>query len=232
MTTKTTISLLPPTPSISQTYHPTLRSCIQKTSSSSLPPTPQTFLDSMVVRETVFVDEQKVALENEFDDEDPRCWHWVLYAGDSEEGMKPVGTIRLVPFPQQGETPRAGGVYFGGQLVNAEEMGSATTAPDHQDEEPHLSLGRLAVLPAYRGRGFARLLISAALQYAQEHPTLFNVSQPGRDLTWNGLVCIHAQVGAMEMWARNGFQVDESLGRWWEEGMEHVGMYRRCEIAR
>lgn len=121
-----TISLLPPTPSISKTYSPTLRSCIQQTSppSSSLPPTPQTFLDAMTVREAVFVDEQKVALENEFDEEDPRCWHWVLYASE-EHGTepKPAGTIRLVPFPQLGEEPRAGGVYFGGELTNAEELG-------------------------------------------------------------------------------------------------------------
>jgi len=75
----------------------------------------------MVVREAVFVDEQKVALENEFDEEDPRCWHWVLYAAGEPES--PVGTIRLVPFPQQGEEPRVGGVYFGGELVNAEELG-------------------------------------------------------------------------------------------------------------
>lgn len=107
----------------------------------------------------------------------------------------------------------------------------ATTTTTTSDGEPHLALGRLAVLPAFRGRGFARLLISAAVQFAQENPTLFNVSQPGRDLAWKGLVCCHAQVGAMEMWARNGFQVDESLGRWWEEGMEHVGMYKRCEVA-
>jgi len=118
------------------------------------------------------------------------------------------------------------------QLLTTPLATATATTTDHQDEEPHLTLGRLAVLPAYRGRGFARLLISAALQFAQEHPTLFNVSQPGRDLTWKGLVYCHAQVGAMEMWARNGFQIDESLGRWWEEGMEHVGMYKRCEIAR
>lgn len=127
MATQPKIALLPPTTSISKTYSPTLRSCIQQTSppSSSLPPTPQTFLDAMVVREAVFVDEQKVALENEFDEEDPRCWHWVLYApGELEsEGVKPAGTIRLVPFPQLGEEPRAGGVYFGGELTNAGELG-------------------------------------------------------------------------------------------------------------
>lgn len=126
MATQPKIALLPPAPSISKTYSPTLRSCIQQTSppSSTLPPTPQTFLDAMTVREAVFVDEQKVALENEFDEEDPRCWHWVLYASEEPESEpKPAGTIRLVPFPQLGEEPRAGGVYFGGELVNAGELG-------------------------------------------------------------------------------------------------------------
>jgi predicted GNAT family N-acyltransferase len=38
---------------------------------------PQTFLDAMEVREKVFVKEQKVPLENEFDSDDSRACHWV-----------------------------------------------------------------------------------------------------------------------------------------------------------
>jgi hypothetical protein len=38
---------------------------------------PKTFLDAMEVREEVFVKEQGVPLDNEFDSDDPRACHWV-----------------------------------------------------------------------------------------------------------------------------------------------------------
>ena len=42
------------------------------------------------VRETVFIDEQRVPRELEFDDRDPRCFHVLVFDGDT-----PVGTGRL-----------------------------------------------------------------------------------------------------------------------------------------
>jgi hypothetical protein len=38
---------------------------------------PKTFLDAMEVREQVFVNEQDVPLQNEFDSDDARSCHWV-----------------------------------------------------------------------------------------------------------------------------------------------------------
>jgi len=38
---------------------------------------PKTFLDVMDVREAVFVQEQAVPLDNEFDSDDARACHWV-----------------------------------------------------------------------------------------------------------------------------------------------------------
>jgi hypothetical protein len=38
---------------------------------------PKTFLDAMEVREQVFVKEQNIPLENEFDADDARSCHWV-----------------------------------------------------------------------------------------------------------------------------------------------------------
>jgi len=32
------------------------------------------------------------------------------------------------------------------------------------------------------------------------------------------------------MWERNGFVVDEGMGRWSEVGVEHVGMFRRVVV--
>jgi len=49
----------------------------RKESSLEQPNVPKTFLDAMEVREEVFVKEQGVPLENEFDSDDPRACHWV-----------------------------------------------------------------------------------------------------------------------------------------------------------
>ncbi|KAF2663910.1 hypothetical protein BT63DRAFT_114550 [Microthyrium microscopicum] len=40
---------------------------------------PQEFIDIMTIREKVFVEEQGVPLENEMDDEDAHCWHFLIY---------------------------------------------------------------------------------------------------------------------------------------------------------
>ena len=79
---------------------------------------PQGFIDAMKVREAVFVEEQGVPLENEFDEDDARSFHWVAYASmprkqsspdahardekiekkrrESTSTKMPIGTIRLV----------------------------------------------------------------------------------------------------------------------------------------
>ncbi|KAJ3505263.1 hypothetical protein NM208_g16215 [Fusarium decemcellulare] len=115
------------------------------------PPTiPQTFVDAMEVREQVFVEEQKVPAENEFDTDDPRSCHWVVYASVNkteelevrdEEGnvihprrsstrSTPIGNIRLVPFPHPPH-PREGGKYWGGVLEgkNGQESENTSTSP-------------------------------------------------------------------------------------------------------
>ena len=101
---------------------------------------PKTFLDVMEVRQEVFVKEQNVPLENEFDSDDPRSCHWVVYASINkteelevrdEEGnivqprksttrTTPIGTIRLVPFPHEPH-PKADGKYWNGVLYDDEE---------------------------------------------------------------------------------------------------------------
>jgi predicted GNAT family N-acyltransferase len=104
------------------------------------PPTiPAAFLDAMEVRENVFVKEQGVPAENEFDADDPRCCHWIAYASVNkyetlevrdEEGnvmmpressteTVPIGTIRLVPFPHEPH-PVKDGKYWNGVLQGSE----------------------------------------------------------------------------------------------------------------
>lgn len=48
---------------------------------------------------------------------------------------------------------------------------------------------------------------------------------------WNGLVCVHAQEQVVKAWEKWGFQVDEGMGVWWEEGIRHVGMFQRLEVG-
>lgn len=245
----------------------------------SLPPAaqlnaciPPTFRDAMVVRTAVFVQEQNIPQENEYDADDARCAHWVLYSDVSKE--TPIGTIRLVPYPH-GPHPVPGGVYVDGELVDTTSPSTTDpsapaahpsstptttqpTAPSshpttheakshEEEEEPYLKLGRLAVLRTARGQGHAATLIRTALAWARDHPSYFDTPSssppspaakgqggaPGPTAQrWNGLVLCHAQVDAVKVWERNGFRVDEAMGRWWEEGIEHVGCVLRVHVDR
>jgi len=112
------------------------------------PSVPKTFLDAMTVRRQVFVEEQHVAMENEFDADDRRSCHWVAYAsvnrtiepevrdpttGDivrprrSETSTVPVGTVRLVPFPHPPH-PTPGASYLDGKLVSGGGGGDGAPA--------------------------------------------------------------------------------------------------------
>lgn len=105
-----------------------------------------------------------------------------------------------------------------------------------------MKLGRLAVLKEFRGSGIARMLVSAAMAWSQSNPTLFNpsVSTMGMDKitgetdgevpVWKGLMCVHAQVQVQKVWAKWGFELDEGMGTWDEEGIMHVGMFRRLSL--
>jgi len=125
------------------------------------PVIPPIFLDAMSVREAVYVDEQGVPLHFEFDLDDMRAIHWVIYASvqkpvapeitDPSTGeilvprrsstkTVPIGTIRLIPFPHQPH-PRQGGIYVGDRLVNAGSLATEVDpnrsgfVPEMTDEE-------------------------------------------------------------------------------------------------
>jgi predicted GNAT family N-acyltransferase len=42
---------------------------------------------------------------------------------------------------------------------------------------------------------------------------------------------VHAQEQVVGTWKRWGFEVDEGMGRWDEEGIMHVGMFTRLPIG-
>ncbi|KAL7911164.1 acyl-CoA N-acyltransferase [Trichoderma velutinum] len=241
----------------------------------TLPSTiPRTFLDAMEVREEVFVKEQSVPQENEFDADDPRSCHWVIYVSVNktevpeirdEEGnvvrprksstrSTPVGTVRMVPFPHEPH-PKPGGEYWNGVLKGEEDDTSNHDVPStrpfvqdrpttfHDGKEPYIKLGRLAVVKDYRGYRFAGQLVKSALDWIKANPSFFDpsirelgleqlgASTEAQAPQWEGLVCVHAQEQVASAWAKWGFEIDEGMGKWWEEGIPHVGMFLRLDIG-
>ena len=169
-----------------------------KSLSSQSSSVPKTFLDAMEVREQVFVQEQGVPAESEFDTDDPRSCHWVIYASinsvtspeeidakgnitklkESTTRATPIGTIRLVPFPHFAHPEPGSKFVFSPEEAAA---GPPTYIVDrktsyHDGIEPYLKLGRLAVIKEFRGSGMAKILANAALTWARENPTFFNPS--------------------------------------------------------
>lgn len=123
--------------------------------------------DLRAVRETVFVHEQQVPLDLEWDELDPHCHH--VLARDLQGS--PIGTGRLTP---------------------------------------QRSIGRMAVLRAWRNAGVGDALLHALLRQA-------------RALGWPA-VTLHAQVSAERFYLRHGFT---PLGeRFMEAGIEHQEMRR------
>lgn len=103
------------------------------------------FADLRAVRETVFVREQSVPIEEEWDALDPDCVHAIARDTDGS----PIGTGRLVP-------PEA--VVHG---WTARESGAA--APDSAEAR----IGRMAVLRDWRGRGVGAALLTALMDEAR-----------------------------------------------------------------
>jgi predicted GNAT family N-acyltransferase len=124
------------------------------------------------VRETVFVQEQNVPIEEEWDALDPQCLH-VIARDDS--GL-PIGTGRLTP--------------------------------EHR-------VGRMAVLPDWRGRGVGDALLAALVEVARQRG-------------WRELA-LNAQVSAFGFYARHGFVPYDA--RFHEAGIEHQAMRRKLEGA-
>ncbi|KAJ5746853.1 uncharacterized protein N7511_008549 [Penicillium nucicola] len=184
---------------------------------------PTTFNDAMKIRMHVFVDEQKCSAEAEIDSDDTRSWHWVIY-----DGATPVGVIRLVPPPQ---LPHS-------QVTNPETAETAQPGEVVYDwaHEPCIKLTRVAIMPEYRGLGLGRRLVETALEWAAVHAAeideaaaAFKAERESAPL-WKGLVLVHAQVDVERMYARLGFETEEALGTWYEEGIEHRGMFHRLSL--
>lgn len=162
-----------------------------------------------------------------------------------------VGCIRVVPPPhpphpksglehQTEATSLRSPTHVSHPNSHLQQQGIKNTG--HVPEEPYIKLGRLATLPQFRSMGLSRLLIKAALEYVASHPNeITPLSSPaeiekakieGRPeaIPWQGLVMVHAQKQVEGLWEKYGFKRDDQLGAWDEEGIEHVGMWRRIAV--
>ncbi|BDD57570.1 hypothetical protein MPDQ_007775 [Monascus purpureus] len=206
-------------------------------------PNPPVFNDAMLIRQKVFIDEQGCSPETEIDEDDPRSWQWVLYTETSTgtgTERSPVGVIRLVPPPHE---PHEALLASCNCDSNAEESHKNHAKYDLY-HEPYIKITRVAILREYRGKGLVRPLLGAALDWARQNAKEIDAAHArvvktyaGQDkeraLTaskWKGLVLVHAQVNVEKMYERLGFETDTSMGRWMEEGIEHVGMWRRVDV--
>ncbi|MCJ1336629.1 hypothetical protein MMC09_001907 [Bachmanniomyces sp. S44760] len=178
----------------------------------------------------------------------------------SEGSKVAVGVIRVVPPPHGPHpTPGSGHeVDNADGLVKSSDgelnIGADTAIPAnlvlvdratsfHDGVEPYVKLGRLATLKEYRGLGLGRLLVNNALEWLGKHGKENVQPRPndpvererteggaGAAAEWKGLVLAHANVAAEGFWKSMGFEKDEGMGEWWEEGIRHVGMFRRLEV--
>ncbi|KAL4879441.1 acyl-CoA N-acyltransferase [Aspergillus karnatakaensis] len=226
----------------------------------SPPTNSQIFTDALAVRLEVFVDEQKCTAEIEIDDDDARSWHWVLYdeqattqnpifgvltGKQKEEKLRiPVAVVRLVPGPHASHEDfvKAWQAIEGAGDGEKQHAANADVDGAKYDlvHEPYIKFGRVCVLAGYRGCGLARRAMEEAMRWAEENPHQIDaayaevVKREGGDTgslqKWKGLSLIHAQVDVEKMYAKLGFETDKEFGNWTEEGIEHVGMWKRLAV--
>lgn len=210
----------------------------RKSSTSS--EVPQLFYDALAIRYEVFVKEQNCNPDEDIDVADPVCWHWVLFApseGDEKKSGNhdiPAATIRLVPASVH---DHGHDVKHGAEAITDEGGHGAKMAiePNYgrsnsgmwDGHETYAMIGRLATLKAFRGKGYGKILVEQALDWARQHPGEIK-GESGED--WKGLMLIHAQL-KVEAWYKSmGWIRDDGMGQWWEEGIEHVAMWKRVNL--
>ena len=208
---------------------------------SAAPGVPPIFLSALSVRFPVFVDEQKCSRDEEIDKDDPSSWHWVVYVSvggkgthNDADGKVAAGAIRLVPV-----TPLH--VHSEAELLEKAAGPKYVKTELWDGKESFVKLGRMATLKEYRKLGLGRLLVNTAIEWLKQNADQVDGEKSPEDAVakekedvreWRGLVLLHAQKDIERFWQSCGFEKDEGMGEWCEEGIEHIAMWRRVNIKR
>jgi len=151
--------------------------------------------DAFAVRRAVFMDEQGYSSDFDGIDDDPSCVHLTLYI-DGEL----AGCSRLFPEPLERalapESPQSPACALD-QGVTAEET---------------FLLGRVAVMPAFRRRGLASVIIAASDEAARAAGAR--------------VVKLHAQEYAQDLYAKQGYAQISDID-YEDEGQPHLWMAKR-----
>ncbi|OKL61174.1 hypothetical protein UA08_03249 [Talaromyces atroroseus] len=233
--------------------------CISADTTTLIYPTPTNpspannhpvFTDAMSIRHQVFVVEQHCSADAEIDEDDPRSWEWVVYAQEQQQQQEeeeienkienPVGVIRLVPPPHAPHHDIVNNSYSSNTEPSPQQQKQQQQKFDYQ-HEPYVKITRVAILKEFRGYGLARLLMRVVEEWAQDNKASIDGmymttleddagNVEGRKEEWKGLIGLHAQAQVEKMYASLGYETDVSMGTWDEEGIEHVGMFKRVDI--
>ena len=190
--------VIPPTPILSS-YKPIASSTPDNDRKDANRNIPYAFQDAMTVREEVFVHEQNVPAENEVDEEEGRCWHWVVYVNENmdhnakkrqnqeweeedcnriekiemKRNVKPVATVRLVPPPhtEHYNSVEPSTLSAPGTTSSraSKSSGDDALTGNASKKESYVKLGRLAVLSSHRRKGLAAYLVRTCLGWATTH---------------------------------------------------------------
>lgn len=246
------IRIPPPGPLVQQ-----IRKSTSISRGSSVPTDNRLLLSAALsVRFSVFVHEQRCSAENEVDADDARSWHWVAFATPKDHLSKSVnGSLEMMEIENRnyGTREATGDGIVAAAAIRLVPVSSPVASLDgdgsHKEQvegprhgpttmwdgqEPYIKLGRLATLTSHRGLSLGSRLVAMALEWADTHREILRrtevVDEEKREGTgdgWDGLILVHAQKGVQGFWTKVGFCKDEGMGEWWEEGIKHVGMWKR-----
>lgn len=102
--------------------------------------------------------------------------------------------------------------------------------------EGYVKIGRLATVREARGQGWGRVLVEEVVDWAGRNKEVVGreVEKQGEGEEesggWKGLIGCHAQSHLEGWYGKLGFVRDAGMGEWEEDGIPHVGMWRRVEV--
>jgi len=111
----------------------------------------------------------------------------------------------------------------------------AVGKPDYKNsklwdrKEPYVMIGRVATLKEFRGKGYGKVLVERAVEWSGAHGG--EVVEDKEMGVWKGLILAHAQMDVRGWYEKLGFEWDRGMGTWWEEGIQHVAVWKRVRVT-